>query len=146
MTRRQFFRRAPQGIGIGIPALASLLDPMALAATPSRTDPKTGGLAGLSRISRPKPSASSICTNPGAPSQIDLFDYKPKLAKIAGTELPDSIRKGQRITGMTSGQILVAGGAVDFQVRAVRASPAPGSANCCRTPRRSWTTSPSSRP
>ncbi len=40
----------------------------------------------------------------GAPSQIDLFDYKPELAKHHGKELPDSIRMGQRLTTMTSGQ------------------------------------------
>src|SRR4030095_8836170 len=40
----------------------------------------------------------------GGPAQIDLFDYKQKLLQLRGTELPDSIRKGQRITGMTSGQ------------------------------------------
>jgi len=40
----------------------------------------------------------------GAPSQIDLFDHKPGLAKRDGAELPDSIRQGQRLTGMTSRQ------------------------------------------
>jgi len=40
----------------------------------------------------------------GGPSQIDLFDYKPALHKIHGTELPESIRNGQRLTGMSSGQ------------------------------------------
>jgi hypothetical protein len=40
----------------------------------------------------------------GAPSQLDLFDYKPQLKELAGTELPDSIRQGQRLTGMTSRQ------------------------------------------
>ncbi len=40
----------------------------------------------------------------GAPSQFELFDYKPKLEKLAKTELPDSIRQGQRLTGMTSRQ------------------------------------------
>ncbi len=40
----------------------------------------------------------------GAPSQIDLFDYKPGLADRFNEELPDSIRQGQRLTGMTSGQ------------------------------------------
>jgi len=40
----------------------------------------------------------------GAPSQLDLFDYKPALANLRGTELPDSIRQGQRLTGMTSRQ------------------------------------------
>ena len=40
----------------------------------------------------------------GGPSQLDLFDYKPYLNKYRGMDLPDSIRKGQRLTGMTSGQ------------------------------------------
>ena len=40
----------------------------------------------------------------GGPSQLDLFDYKPGLAKLSGTELPDSIRQGQRLTGMTAFQ------------------------------------------
>ncbi|MDF1753036.1 MAG: DUF1501 domain-containing protein [Verrucomicrobiales bacterium] len=40
----------------------------------------------------------------GGPSHIDMFDYKPAMTKIHGTELPDSVRNGQRITGMTSGQ------------------------------------------
>jgi hypothetical protein len=40
----------------------------------------------------------------GAPSQLELFDYKPKLVELRGTELPDSIRKGQRLTAMTATQ------------------------------------------
>ena len=40
----------------------------------------------------------------GAPSQYETFDYKPGLAALAGTDLPESVRKGQRLTGMTSGQ------------------------------------------
>ena len=40
----------------------------------------------------------------GGPSQLDLFDYKPLLNKLNGEELPDTIRNGQRITGMTAGQ------------------------------------------
>jgi hypothetical protein len=40
----------------------------------------------------------------GGPSQIDLLDYKPKLKDLNATELPDSVRMGQRITGMTAGQ------------------------------------------
>jgi hypothetical protein len=40
----------------------------------------------------------------GGPSHIDTFDYKPKLQELNGTELPGSIRMGQRITGMTAGQ------------------------------------------
>ncbi len=40
----------------------------------------------------------------GAPSQIDLFDTKPALHNLRASELPDSIRQGQRLTGMTAGQ------------------------------------------
>lgn len=40
----------------------------------------------------------------GGPSHLELFDYKPKLKELHGSELPDSIRQGQRLTGMTSGQ------------------------------------------
>ena len=40
----------------------------------------------------------------GGPSHIDTYDYKPSLRKIHGMELPNSIRNGQRLTGMTSGQ------------------------------------------
>ena len=40
----------------------------------------------------------------GAPSQLELFDYKPELEKRRGTDLPESIRQGQRLTGMTAGQ------------------------------------------
>lgn len=40
----------------------------------------------------------------GAPSQLDLFDHKPRLRDLRGTELPDSVRGTQRLTGMTSRQ------------------------------------------
>ena len=40
----------------------------------------------------------------GAPSQIDLFDHKPKMQDLFDKDLPDSVRKGQRLTTMTSGQ------------------------------------------
>jgi hypothetical protein len=40
----------------------------------------------------------------GAPSQLELFDYKPMLMKMQGQELPASVRMGQRLTGMTASQ------------------------------------------
>ncbi|MGI8605296.1 MAG: DUF1501 domain-containing protein [Verrucomicrobiales bacterium] len=40
----------------------------------------------------------------GGPSHVDLFDYKPAMQQHHGRELPPSVRMGQRITGMTSGQ------------------------------------------
>src|SRR5207248_8124972 len=102
MTRRQFFRRSTAGIAIGIPALATLLTADSFAAY-TTTDPKTGGLAGLPHFP-PKAKRVIFLHQSGAPSQMELFDYKPNLEKLQGTELPDSVRQGQRITGMTSGQ------------------------------------------
>src|SRR5262245_24868893 len=52
----------------------------------------------------PKAKRVSFLFQSGAPSQLDLFDPKPKLADLRATELPDSIRQGQRLTGMTSRQ------------------------------------------
>src|ERR1700684_1701378 len=100
MTRRQFFGRTAKGIGVA--ALASLLGPGLMAEGPA-VDPKTGGLVGMPNFA-PKAKRVIFLHQSGAPSQIELFDYKPKLKNLQGTELPDSIRKGQRITGMTSGQ------------------------------------------
>ena len=53
----------------------------------------------------------------GAPSHLDLFDYKPMLNKMNGQELPDSVRQGQRLTGMTAGQASFpcAGSIFDFK-------------------------------
>ena len=95
MTRRHFFARSSTGLGVA--ALASLLDPKMFAA------PATGGLPGVPHFA-PKATRVIFLHQSGGPSQMDLFDYKQKLVKMRGTELPDSIRKGQRITGMTSGQ------------------------------------------
>jgi len=97
LTRRQLFGQASKGIGVA--ALASLLNPNLLASG----SVEFGGLADVPHFA---PTAKRVIYlhQSGAPSQIELFDYKPKLAALAGTELPDSVRQGQRITGMTSGQ------------------------------------------
>jgi hypothetical protein len=100
LTRRQFFSRTSKGIGIV--ALGSLLSPDIYAST-AELNPKTGGLAGLPHFAA-KAKRVIFLHQSGAPSQLELFDYKPKLRKLQGTELPDSVRHGQRITGMTSGQ------------------------------------------
>jgi hypothetical protein len=52
----------------------------------------------------PKAKRVIFLTQSGGPSQLELFDYKPGLQKLAGMELPDSIRQGQRVTTMTSKQ------------------------------------------
>ena len=106
MTRRQLLGRGSTGIGVA--ALASLLNPE-LSAIPALDpmgrpiNPETGGLAELPHF-EPKAKRVIFLHQSGAPSQIDLFDYKPKLKDFHGSELPDSVRRGQRITGMTSGQ------------------------------------------
>jgi hypothetical protein len=102
MTRRHFFRKSTAGIALGIPALASLLAQDGFA-TPDGMDPKTGGQLGFPNFA-PKAKRVIFLHQSGAPSQIDLFDHKPNLTKWKGTDLPDSVRMGQRITGMTSGQ------------------------------------------
>src|SRR5437870_3187681 len=99
MTRRHFFGLSSTGIGGA--ALASLLNPGLFAA--GETDPKTGGLAGLPHFA-PKAKRVIFLHQSGGPAQMDLFDYKPKLSEFRGQDLPASIRMGQRITGMTSGQ------------------------------------------
>jgi hypothetical protein len=100
MTRRHFFARTSTGIGIA--ALASLLDPRPAAAAPEASA-RSGGLPGLPHFA-PKAKRVIFLHQSGGPAQMDLFDYKPQLQKLRGTELPDSVRRGQRITGMTSGQ------------------------------------------
>jgi hypothetical protein len=104
VTRRQLFGLA--GKGLGVAALASLLNPELLAASQAQDSEKslkTGGLRGLPHFAA-KAKRVIFLHQSGGPSQIDLFDYKPALRKLHSTELPDSVRNGQRITGMTSGQ------------------------------------------
>src|SRR6202035_2248361 len=76
---------------------------------------ETGGLPGLPHFPA-KAKRVIYLHQSGAPSQLDLFDYKPGLRKLQGTEVPASIRMGQRITGMTSGQtsLPVAGSIFEF--------------------------------
>lgn len=100
LTRRHFFSRA--GAGLGLMALASLLrEGRATAGASSKV--AAIGLPGLPHVV-PKAKRVIYLFQSGAPSQMDLFDYKPRLQDWRATELPDSIRKGQRLTGMTATQ------------------------------------------
>ena len=100
-TRRQFFGRASGSIsaGLGVAALTQL-DRTALAS--SRDD---GARPDVPHFA-PKCKRIIYLHQMGGPSQLDLFDYKPKLVELAGKDLRDmpEIWQGQRITGMTSGQ------------------------------------------
>ncbi len=103
ITRRRFFGKAAAtlGAGLGSLALGSLLSENRLFAEPSLgTDlfvPRGPHFA-------PKAKRVIYLHMEGAPSQIDLWDYKPELRARYNQDLPDSIRQGQRLTGMTSGQ------------------------------------------
>ncbi len=98
-TRRQFFSRGARGLGIG--ALASLIGDD-LKASPARIE-GTGGLPGLPHFA-PTAKSAIYLHLVGAPPQMDLFDYKPGMKDWYDKDLPESIRRGQRLTTMTSGQ------------------------------------------
>jgi uncharacterized protein (DUF1501 family) len=102
LARRQFLRAG--GVSLGAAALASLLSGESRSETQGASARKK--LPGLAGLPHHKPRAKSViflCQS-GAPSQMDLFDYKPALAERQGEELPESIRMGQRLTTMTSEQ------------------------------------------
>src|SRR3954468_23984642 len=84
MTRRHFFGRAATGVGAA--ALASLNLPAA-----------THFPARAKRV--------IYLFQSGGPSQMELYDYKPRLTEFQGTDLPESIRQGQRLTNMSSAQL-----------------------------------------
>src|SRR5881394_3174307 len=96
-TRRQFFARGKNALGYA--ALASLLGPtMNLWGEESRT-----GLPTLPHF--PAKVKNIIYLHMvGGPSQMDLYDYKPVMKEWYDKDLPDSVRAGQRLTTMTSGQ------------------------------------------
>ncbi len=97
LSRRCLLTRSAYGLGLA--ALGGLLAPSALAAVP--------GLVGLPHV--PVRAKRVICLfQSGGPSHLDLFDPKPELDKRFDQELPDSIRQGQRITGMVAGQARLA--------------------------------------
>jgi len=99
LNRRRFLQTS--GTSLGSMALATLLGRDTNAAEAGIKS--TGGLPGLPHFKGRAKYVIYLCQS-GAPSQLDLFDYKPQLKKRFGEELPDSIRRGQRLTGMTADQ------------------------------------------
>ncbi len=103
-TRRHFFGRSATGIGGA--ALASLMNPELFAAKPSALDSPPAAEHGI--LGEPhfpaKVKRVIYLFMSGAPSQLDLFEHKPQMDELFDTDLPESIRKGQRLTTMTSGQ------------------------------------------
>lgn len=99
-SRRDFLSKT--SLGLGAVALNSLIDPSYMGASTlfrGNGDPILG-----KPHFPPKVKRVIYLFQSGAPSQLDLFDHKPLLTKMNGEELPDSVRKGQRLTGMTAGQ------------------------------------------
>src|SRR5947208_534855 len=105
-TRRQFLTGVSGTLGLA--ALSSLLnDGAAQSPSPPAPLPRStggeGGLAGLPHFT-PKARRVIYLMQTGAPTHVDLFDYKPNIYRFRGTQLPDSVRMGQRLTTMTAGQ------------------------------------------
>ncbi len=100
-TRRQFFGRGKNALGYA--ALASLLGPHLRLWGESPGQRASGRLPGLPHI--PAKVRNIIYLHMvGGPSQMDLYDYKPAMADWYDKDLPDTVRMGQRLTTMTSGQ------------------------------------------
>jgi hypothetical protein len=105
INRRTFL----QGAGLGMAALVGLLAQDGIAVTRQSGQGKIhpgkriGGLNAFPEFPA-KAKRVIYLFQSGAPSHLDLFDYKPTLEKSRGEDLPASIRNGQRLTGMTSGQ------------------------------------------
>lgn len=97
INRRKFLSRL--SLGIGSVALGSLLIPDLF----KGSGEEEAALIGLPHFA-PRAKRIIYLFQNGAPSQLDLFDYKPLLQKMHGEDLPASIRNGQRLTGMTADQ------------------------------------------
>jgi hypothetical protein len=102
LTRRDLLARF--GMGLGSVALGHLIGRDAAAAP------------GLLPQVAPRAKRVIFLFQSGGPSQMDMFDYKPLLNKMNGEELPDSVRQGQRLTGMSANQasLPLAGSIFDF--------------------------------
>ena len=98
LTRRAFFSRTSTGLGAA--ALASL---QSQASAASQSPLRVGGRPDLPHH-EPKARRAIYLFMSGAPSQMDMWDHKPTMADWFDKDLPDSIRQGQRLTTMTSGQ------------------------------------------
>ncbi len=97
-NRRRFLSKL--SLGIGSLALGSLLIPELFSKGGMDDDLYTPGIPHFA----PKAKRIIYLFQNGAPSQLELFDYKPKLCQMMGEELPPSVRGGQRLTGMTASQ------------------------------------------
>ena len=93
-SRRDFLSKT--SLGLGALSLTGLLTPLKAASSSHRQEFAQQIPARVKRV--------IYLFQSGAPSQVDLFDFKPGLKNLHGQELPESIRGGQRLTGMSAGQ------------------------------------------
>jgi hypothetical protein len=101
LTRRAFFGDTGLRLGsLGLAMAGGVPSPLRAAENSAREQP---GLPGLPHFP-PKAKSIIYLHMNGGPAQMDLWDHKPKLAEHFDKDLPDSVRNGQRITTMTSGQ------------------------------------------
>lgn len=98
LNRRRFLSKL--SLGLGSVALGSLMIPDLFGRNGEEAEAFVPGIPHFA----PKAKRVIYLSQNGAPSQLESFDYKPKLREMMGMELPESIRRGQRLTGMTSGQ------------------------------------------
>ncbi|MFZ4507597.1 MAG: DUF1501 domain-containing protein [Fimbriimonas sp.] len=104
MTRRQLFGRTT--LGVGTAALSSLLSAAGfgrLEEAATTQQKRYQGIKGMPNFA-PKAKRVIYLFMSGGPSHLDLWDYKPKLADLFDKDLPEEVRRGQRVTTMTSGQ------------------------------------------
>src|SRR5690606_36327022 len=106
LDRRRFLTKT--SLGLGALDMGSLLGIDKLHGSASQQAPAPANmeeeiLKALPHIA-PKAKRVVYLFMAGGPSQFDTFDYKPGLIKLAGQNLPDSVRKGQRLTGMSANQ------------------------------------------
>ncbi len=115
-SRRDFLNRL--GMGMGALGLSSLINPLGgVSARPQVQGLGSNELGSIPGSFVPRAKRVIYLFQSGGPSTQDLFDFKPKLRELHGQELPDSVRAGQRLTGMSSGQgaLPLAGSVFDFK-------------------------------
>ena len=100
LSRRAVLNRF--GLGLGGMALANLVNPTTVFGSPV-TGQDRGVLGGQLHFPA-KAKRVIYLFMAGGPSQMETFDYKPVLNARNGEQLPDSVRQGQRLTGMSGNQ------------------------------------------
>jgi hypothetical protein len=115
-TRRQFLGNVTKGLGVAALSALGAKEMAGSSLAGGGPNPLSNGMLGATHFA-PKAKRGIYLFMSGAPSQLDMFDYKPEMSDLFDKDLPDSIRNGQRLTTMTSGQARfpIAPSIYDFQ-------------------------------